>query len=331
MEGLALLLSLGWIALGIALLVVGGECLLRGAVGLATLLRMTPAVIGLTVVAAGTSVPELAVSGIAAYQNKTDMAVSNVVGSNIFNITVIIGMCALIRPFPIKGNTFRLEYPALALATLLCLVLAQDGEINRLDAVMFLSAYVGFTAYLVRLVRQQVSPAEASEFQQEVAELQPTTPGPGFWFCIGYCGVGVVLLAFGAQAVVGGGSEVARLLGWSERVIGLTIVSIGTGLPEVVASLVSSIRGRSDIALGNAIGSNLFNILAILGLSALVSPLPVQEQLLASDCWWMLGTTLLLYPLMLNGFRVARWEGLVLLVVYGIYLGILLAAQQGTP
>jgi len=318
------ILSIGLIILGVVLLVVGGEVLLRGAVGLATLLRLTPAVIGLTVVAAGTSVPELAVSGIAAYQGKADIAVANVVGSNIFNITIIVGLCALIRPIVITGNTIRLEYPVLALVTFLCLVMARDGIITRLDASLFLAVYVGFTAYLINVVRRQMSAAEAQELKAEVKELTPTSEPTRGWVCVALVSGGVALLAGGAQATVSGAVEVARVLGWSERVIGLTIVSAGTGLPEVVASLVSSVRGRSDIALGNVIGSNLFNILAVLGLSAMVSPLPVQQTLITSDCWWMLGITLLLFPLMFTGRRVKRWEGGLLMAVYCVYLGLLL-------
>lgn len=318
--------SIGLIVLGVVLLVVGGETLLRGAVGLATILRLTPAVIGLTVVAAGTSVPELAVSGSAAYQGKADIAVANVVGSNIFNITVIIGMCALIRPLSISGNTIKLEYPVLAIVTLLCLVISNDGEVNRLDAALCLCIYVGFTAYLVGLVRQQVTETESREFTAEVSELTPTTTRPNGWICAALVATGVVLLGAGAHTTVTGAVGLARLLGWSERVIGLTIVSAGTGLPEVVASLVSSVRGRSDVAIGNVIGSNLFNILGILGLSALASPLPVQAELIHSDCWWMLAATLLLFPIMFNGRRICRWEGAVLLSVYVAYLWLLLKA-----
>lgn len=323
-----MLLSIGLVILGVVLLVLGGEILLRGAVGLAILLRLTPAIIGLTVVAAGTSVPELAVSGIAAYQGKADIAVANVVGSNIFNITVILGLCALIRPLAITGNTIRLEYPVLALVTFLCLVIARDGGISRLDAAFCLGVYVSFTAYLVRLVRQQVTAAEAQVLKAEVEELTPTTARerPRTWVCVAMVSGGVVLLAGGAHATVTGASAVARVLGWSERVIGLTIVSAGTGLPEVVASLVSSVRGRSDVAIGNVIGSNLFNILAVLGLSAMAAPLPVQPALFASDCWWMLGVTLLLFPILFTGLRVNRWEGGILLAVYCVYLGLLLSA-----
>lgn len=319
-----MLFSTAMIVLGVVLFAVGGEALLRGAVGLATLLRLTPAVIGLTVVAAGTSVPELAVSGIAASQGETAIAIANVVGSNIFNATVIIGMCALIRPIAIKGNTIRLEYPVLALVTLLCLVISQDGQINRLDASLCLAVYVGFTAYVVSLVRQEVTAAEVAELKAEVRELTPAENRPKTWVCVTLVSAGVVLLAGGAHATVTGAVGVARLLGLSERVIGLTIVSAGTGLPEVVASLVSSIRGRSDIAIGNVIGSNLFNILGILGISALAAPLPVQPAILESDCWWMMGVTLLLFPVMFSGLRVNRWEGGLLLAVYGTYLAILL-------
>jgi cation:H+ antiporter len=323
-----MLISVGLVAIGIVLLVIGGETMLRGAVGLATILRLTPAVIGLTVVAAGTSVPELAVSGVAAYQGSTDIAVGNVVGSNIFNATVILGMCALIRPMAIVGNTIRLEFPVLVLVTLLCLVIAQDREINRLDAVLCIAIYVGFVAYLVAIVREQATTAEKKELKAEVQELTPAEIRPSALICIALLVAGIALLGGGAHATVTGAVGLARLLGWSERVIGLTIVSAGTGLPEVVASLVSSIRGRSDIAIGNVIGSNLFNILAILGLSALASPLTVPPALIASDCWWMLGITVLLFPMMFTGLRVNRWEGACLLGVYGLYLWLLLSGQS---
>src|SRR5262245_53158959 len=197
------------------MLAVGGETLLRGAVGLASLLRLTPAVIGLTVVAAGTSVPELAVSGIAAYQQKADIAVANVVGSNIFNVTVILGLCALVRPLAMTGNTIKLEYPILALVTLLCLVIAQDGEISRLDAALCLAVYVGFTTYLVSLVHGQVTAAEANELMAEVSELTPTAARPRRWVCAALVTAGVVLLAVGAHATVTGAAELARLIGWS--------------------------------------------------------------------------------------------------------------------
>jgi cation:H+ antiporter len=307
--------------LGLILLVAGGEILLRGAVGLATLLKMTPAVIGLTVVAAGTSVPELAVSAIAAWHGSADIAVGNVVGSNIFNIAFILGLSAMLRPLVISGNTIKLEYPVMALVTLLCVVVADDGHINRLDATLFLAVYACFTAYLVSLVRRQMNEREVQEFRNEVKEIAETAHRPPRrWVCISFIAAGIALLAFGAHATVSGAVQLARLLGMTERVIGLTIVAAGTGLPEVVTSIVSSFRGRDDVAIGNVIGSNLFNILVILGLSALIRPVSVDQQIIHSDCWWMLGVTLLLFPLMFTGTRINRREGGLLLAVYGVYL-----------
>ncbi len=320
-----MVLSIGLILVGLVLLVAGGEILLRGAVGLATLLRLTPAVIGLTVVAAGTSVPELAVSALAAWRGSPDISVGNVVGSNLFNITFILGLSALVRPLAITGNTIKLEYPVLALVTLMCVAVCQDGTVNRVDAALFLAVYVGFTAYLVSLVRQQMSAAEIQEFREEVQELAPPVDRqPRAWVSLALVAGGVALLGGGAHATVTGAVELARLRGLSERVIGLTIVAAGTGLPEVVTSLVSSIRGRDDVAIGNVVGSNLFNILGILGLSALFAPLPVHEGIIANDNWWMLGVTLLLFPLMFTGRRIRRWEGVLLLTAYGSYMAWLL-------
>lgn len=313
------------VLLGIALLVGGGESLLRGSVGLATLLRVTPAVIGLTVVAAGTSVPELAVSGIAAFQGNSEIAVANVVGSNIFNIALIVGLCALIRPFNIEGNTLRLEFPALMLATLLCVAVVQDLQISRWEAGLLLLCYVGFTTYVVRLVRRQLTSQESKSLESEVEELKPAEKKPSIAVCGLLVIAGIILLGLGAHSTVTGASQLAKLWGWSDRLIGLTIVSAGTGLPEVVASLVSSLRGRSDIAIGNVIGSNLFNILNILGITGLVAPLPVASSIVTTDCWWMLGATVVLLPIMANGQRIYRWEGLALLAIYGVYMWTLMS------
>jgi len=319
-----MIVSIGLIALGLALLVAGGEVLLRGAVGLATICRMTPAVIGLTVVAAGTSVPELAVSGVAAYRGQTDIAVANVVGSNIFNIAFILGLCALVKPVPIVGNTLRLEYPALAAATVLAISFSFDGVISRWEGAVLLFAYVGFNVYLVGVVRAQLQVKEAAALVVEVRELKPE-PKPRASISLGLLAVGIALLGGGAHATVAGAVEIARTLGISDRVIGLTIVSIGTGLPEVVASLVSSVRGRSDVAVGNVIGSNIFNVLVILGCCSIVSPLAVPMGIVHGDAWWMLGITALMLPLMVRGFRINRWEGCALLAVYAAYLVVLLS------
>lgn len=318
-----MLISLGLILLGLVLLVGGGELLLRGAVGLATLARVTPAVIGLTVVAAGTSVPELAVSLIAALRGNEAVAIGNVVGSNIFNITFILGIAALIRPLAISGNSIRLEYPVLLLVTLSFLVLSNDGLVGRLDALFFIIAYVCFTAYLVAVVRKQLSQGEKQEVQEEVGEsARPPLTG---WMSFGFVAAGIGLLVGGAHATVTGAVELGRLCGLSEGVIGLTIVAGGTGLPEVVTSLVSSARGRDDIAIGNVIGSNIFNILGTLGISALIRPIAVPNEMILSDNIWMLGVTMLLLPVIITGRKISRREGGLLLGVYCLYIALLLA------
>lgn len=323
--------SFGLVAIGLLLLVGGGELLLRGAVGLATLARVTPAVIGLTVVAAGTSVPELAVSLLAAMRGNEAVAIGNVVGSNIFNITFILGLAAIVRPLAIAGNTIRLEYPVLALVTLLFLVVSHDGSIGRLDAAFFLASYVLFTVYLVALVRRQMNEDEKQEFGAEVRELaHSAAPRVGAWLSVVLVGAGIALLVGGAHATVTGAVELGRFFGMSEGVIGLTIVAGGTGLPEVVTSLVSSVRGRDDVAIGNVIGSNLFNILGTLGISGLIRPVEVPPEIISSDTWWMLGVTVLLFPLMFTGFRITRREGGLLLGTYVLYLAILLSRSAGS-
>ena len=309
--------SLLLVVVGLVLLFLGGEALLRGAVGIAALFRLTPAVIGLTVVAAGTSIPELAVSVAACWAGSPDITVGNVVGSNIFNVLVILGVCALIRPLVPGGNTIRLEYPVLALITLMYTSMASDGRIDRFEGFVMLCFYVGFMIYLVGLVRDNLSTNETVELAGEVGELGNADGSPrSTRLCLLYVTLGTLLLAGGAHSIVTGAVGLARLLGWSERVIGLTVVAIGTGLPEVVTSVVSSWRGRDDLAFGNVIGSNLFNTLVILGLSALCAPLPVSAGTVHDDNVWNLGITLALLPLLFARLPLGRVVGATLLAVY---------------
>lgn len=304
------------VGFGMLLLVGGGEALLRGAVGLAQLAKLTPAVIGLTVVAAGTSVPELAVSLVAAWEGQQAVAVGNVVGSNIFNIAAILGLTALLRPFIVGRDTIKIEFPFLAFVTALCIALCYDGEVSRSDGLLFIALYCGFTAYLVTLVRRRVS--------GESTAGPESAPPP--YLCAIYLTIGIALLAYGASITVDGAVRLGRLLGMSEHIIGLTIVAIGTSLPEVVTSLVSAFRGRADVAIGNVIGSNLFNILMVLGLSSAISPLHVPSEIIRSDVWWMLGITLVLLPIIVTGRKISRPEGAFLLCVYLVYLGMLVAS-----
>jgi len=315
--------ALIYIGLGLGVLVAGGEVLLRGAVAIAQLCRISPAVVGLTVVAAVTSVPELAVSLSEALRGSSDIAVGNVVGSNITNASLILGLGAVIAGLSIAGQTIRLEYPVLVAVTYLFIVVSGDGLISRLDGSLFVLLFVLFTLYLVGLVRDRMNQVEQEEFSAEVKEIERAEPSRKA--AIGYTLAGVVLLWGGAELTVVGAVDLASLLGMSDRVIGLTVVAVGTSLPEIVATVISSVRGRDDVAVGNVIGSNLFNILIILGVTSLIRPISVNPAIISSDNWWMLGGTLLLFPIMRSGFRISRREGVLLMGAYVVYVGILLA------
>lgn len=317
-----------YVAGGVTVLVLGGEAVLRGAVRLAALLKLTPAVIGLTVVAMGTSIPELAVSGTAAIQGQTEIAVANVFGSCIFNVLVIVGLCALLRPFVVDGNTVKIEYPVLIAVTGLCAFFVANGEISQIEGGILLLAYIGIMTATVMVVRKKVTRAEQAEFKEEVEELADEKPTISSFGAVSFVAAGIGLLALGSSLTIAGAVELAKLWGWSEHLIGLTIVSAGTGLPEVVASVVSSIRGRSDVALGNVIGSNIFNILVILGITGAISPLPVQPALIASDLKWLLGATLILLPMIASRREFVRWQGAFLIAGYCAYLWVLI--QQGS-
>lgn len=317
-----MLIPIVLIIVGLLLLAGGGELLLRGAVAVARLLKMSPALVGLTIVAAATSVPELAVSLAAAIKGSSDIAVGNVVGSNIVNISMILGVAALISGLAIGGRTIKLEYPVLALITFLFIVVSRDGLVDRMDGVLFIIIYVLFTTYMVGLVRKEMTPDEEAQFSREAAELGAGAIGSGRAAAL--IATGIALLWAGAEVTVAGAIDIAKALGMSDRVVGLTIVAVGTSLPEIVASVISSMRGRDDVAVGNLLGSNLFNILIILGLTAVIKPTGVNPEIIASDNWWMLGVTLLIFPIMYTQLRVSRGEGLLLCGAYGVYVALLL-------
>ena len=309
---------------GLALLVVGGEALVRGASGIALLAKLTPAVIGLTIVAAGTSMPELVVSVESALRNNPGIALGNIVGSNIFNIAAILGLAALVRPLRIQGNSVRLEWPVMMLAALQLHLLARDGGIDRFEGGCLLAALVAFTAYAVWVGRKAVTETEAAEFEEVATASFGRTGGAAWMFNVLAVAVGVGLLAGGSTLLVRGAVGIAGALGISDTIIGLTIVAAGTSTPELVTSLVASWRGKDDIAVGNITGSNIFNVLGIGGVTALIHPLPVPQEILARDNWWMLGFSLLLFPLMKSGMKINRAEGVVLLAGFVTYLAILI-------
>ncbi len=314
--------AVGLVVLGLAVLTVGGDLLVRGATSIAKLAGLTPAVIGLTIVAMGTSLPELVVSVIASIEHQPDISVGNVVGSNIFNISLIMGVTALVAPLPIRGQVVKLEWPIMCLATVMTIVIARDGVIDQVEAGAFLLSLIAFTAYSIRLARAEATGLEREELGTEVARLTLTRGGTKVFLAIGVTLAGIGLLVAGGKALVEGAVHLAQLAGWSERVIGLTIVAAGTSMPELATSLVAAVKKESDIAVANLIGSNIFNLLGILGVAGLILPLQVSPAMLASDVWWMLGTTVLLFVLMVRR-KLSRLDGGILVAAYGAYLWLL--------
>jgi len=314
--------------LGLAALVIGAESLVRGASKLALSLCISPLVVGLTVVALGTSSPEVAVSVGAALSGNTDIAVGNVVGSNILNVLLVLGVSALIAPLVVHSQLIRQEVPIMIGASLLLVVLVLDGRLGRWESALFVALLVAYMAYLVLQSR-----AATKELRKEYAEV---VKRPGEWdsHWAAQCGlvvVGLVLLVLGAEWLVEAAVAFARAFGVSDLVIGLTVIAVGTSMPEIAASIMAAVRGERDIAVGNVIGSNLFNILGCLGLSGLVSPtgLSVAPAVLHFDLWVMLAVAVACLPVFLVGREIGRAKGLLFLGYYVAYVAyVILGAQQ---
>lgn len=313
---------------GLLALVGGAELLVRGASRLSLAFGISPLVVGLTVVAFGTSAPEIAVSVGAALQGRTDIAVGNVVGSNIINVLFILGLSALITPLVVHAQIVRQEVPIMIGASLLVLVFALDGRIGFWDSAWLLAAVLAYTVYLVRQSRRE-SQATRDEYAHELAQ---TSRWDGHWAVqLLLIGAGLALLVGGSQWLVAAASAFARAMGVSELVIGLTIVAAGTSLPEVATSVMAALRKERDIAIGNVIGSNIFNLLGCLGLTGLIAEggLPIPAGLLNFDLWVMLAVAFACLPVFLTGREIARWEGALFLLFFAAYMGyVVLSAQQ---
>lgn len=314
-----MLIDFALVVAGLLLLVGGGEGLVRGAARLALLARVPPALVGLTVVAAGTSSPELVVSVSAALAGSADLSMGNVVGSNMFNIGLILGISALIKPLQVQGNTVRLEWPLLAIITVQLHLLARDGMLDRLEGGFFLMAFVVFIAWTVRIAGRDMEPAELEEFASSAGD----SGAKGWAVAAGLTVLGIALLILGAKSLITGAVDIARAVGVSERVIGLSLVAFGTSLPELFTSVVAAWRGQTEIAVANVIGSNIFNVLLILGATAVIRPMEIHPEILAWDNWWMIAFTMMLFPLMYTGLRIARSEGALLLIGVVIYCALL--------
>ena len=326
------ILTFIWLTAGFILLIGGAELLVRGASRLALAAGISPLVIGLTVVAYGTSAPELAVSVQSSFQGAADIALGNVVGSNIANILLILGISATITPLVVAQQLVRLDVPLMIGLSLLLLWLGLDGRVGRLDGLILFAGAISYTVFVIRQSRRENQAVQAM-YRQEFGHAQEKTDWPGWLVQIGLVLAGLALLVMGARWLVDGAVEIAGFLGISELIIGLTIVAVGTSLPEIATSVVASLRGERDIAVGNVIGSNIFNILTVLGVSGLVAPagLPVAASALHFDIPVMITAALACLPIFFTGHLIARWEGLLFLGYYGAYLLYLVLATSRSP
>jgi cation:H+ antiporter len=325
---------------GLVCLVVGANLLVRGASKLALSFGISPLVVGLTIVAFGTSAPEVAVSVASVLEGKTDMAIGNVVGSNIFNVLFILGLSALIVPLVVHRQLIRQEVPIMFGVTLLMALMAMDGRLNMAESLALVTLMVLYTGFLVVQSRretaanQAAAQASAQGVDEFEAELQASPPGA--WDAklpaqLALMAVGLTLLVLGSDWLVGAAVVFAKALGVSDVVIALTIVAAGTSMPEVATSIAAALKGERDIAVGNVVGSNIFNILGCLGISGVVAGgagLVVAPSLLAFDIWVMLAVALACLPMFITGGEIARWEGGVFAGYYVAYVSYLILAAQ---
>jgi len=299
-----------WLVLGLVILIFSGDYLVKGAVGVAEKFKISPLVIGMTVVSFGTSAPELFVSIKAAWEGSPDLAIGNVIGSNIANIALVLSITVLIFPIIVDRNSKIIDWPMMMFSSILFYVFSLDNVISTIEGVAMVSILLVFTILLIRNSRKLNLDLD------EDIDGTPSNMGLTVLYLIG----GLVGLKFGADWFVEGAKGVAKSFGMTDKVIGVTIVAFGTSVPELVASGVAAYRRQTDISLGNLVGSNIFNILIVLGITSIITPIQVAESVMVFDMYWMLGIALALYPMMFIGKKMGRIHGLILLSAYITYI-----------
>lgn len=307
------------LALGLVILLFGGKILVDGASAFAVKLGLSTGLIGLTVVAFGTSMPELIVGINAALKGNSDITIGNVLGSNLSNIGLVLGVTGLFYPILIRQSHVRFDYLLTVLVAVLFYGLSYNGDISFWEGIILFLLFLGFNVYLFRNLGSGIGDT-LEEVEAEVKQVKNYSwiVATGLFFG------GILGLYIGSELLVVNAVKISRELGVSERIIGITIVAIGTSLPELVASIVAALSKRTDLALGNILGSNILNILAVIGITAIIKPIGISQEFIDSDYLWMIGITLLLYPLMKTKMRISKIEGAVLLTYYITYLFFLL-------
>ncbi len=301
---------------GLVLLVFGGDYLVKGASGIALKFNMPSMLVGMTVVALGTSSPELVVSVRAALAGKPDISTGNVVGSNIANVCLILGITTIIFPVAIKKSVLKNDWVVMMMASIIFYFLILNGQLSRWEGILFVSLLGSYITYSFVMANRAAKEAIPEEFE--------TGKAKGIWILLLYVVLGTVGLVYGAKWFLEGAEAIARNLGVSDRVIAITLVAFGTSVPELAASIIAALKKEHDIFLGNIIGSNLFNILAILGITSIISPIQVADEIIQSDVFWMLATSFVLLPMGLLGRKLSRLDGSILFGTYLVYVYILL-------
>ncbi len=326
------LMTFAYLIAGLVLLVGGAEALVRGASRLAARFGISPLIIGLTVVAFGTSAPETAVSVQASLNGSGDIAVGNVIGSNIANILLILGLSALVAPLVVSRQLVRLDVPVMIGAGLMTFALAWNGSISRLDGIVLLMLLVLYTAFLVIASKNEKKRVQTDEFADAYGVEEAAKPF-GWLVQLLLVLVGLGLLVFGSNLLIEGAVALARALGLSELVIGLTVIAVGTSMPELATSLLAVYRGERDIAVGNVVGSCIFNLLLVLGAGAVVSSdgLSISPNALAFDIPVMLAVFAACLPIFFSGYRINRWEGTLFFGYYLAYTLYLVMFSTGLP
>jgi cation:H+ antiporter len=301
--------------LGLFVLVLGGEFLVKSSSNLALRMRISPLVVGLTIVAFGTSTPELLVSLNAALSGSPDLTMGNVIGSNICNLALVLGVSAIIRPIRVNTDSIKIDWPMTMGSSVLLYFLVREGLLKSFEGVLFIALLVGYTIFIIRKSRKENHSIGFSARRQ----LAKNNNSKHLVKDIVLMVLGCVGLFYGSDWFVEGAKDLALNLGVSERVIGITVLALGTSLPELVTASIAAFRNQTDLALGNLMGSNIFNILSILGITSIITEIEVSDVILKTDMVWMLGVTLLVLPMMVHKREVGRYEGMLLLLIYGYY------------
>jgi cation:H+ antiporter len=308
-----------YVILGIALLMVGGEGLIRGALGIANRFKVSPLICGLVILGFGTSAPELFLTLDAAMSNQPDAAIGNVVGSNIGNILIILGVCAVIRPLTCPALIFKRDASSVVLSCLVFSILIFDGLISLIDGFIYLGLLAGYVTWAIRSENNpHVLPAP--NISTEELEPNDIVKPRSTMMCSIFVIAGLALLLLGSNYLLEGAVNIAKSWGLSNAVISLTILAVGTSMPELTISIIATIKRQSDVAVASILGSNVFNILGILGVTAFVTPLNIADRISSFDQWVMLAVSMLLFVFLYTGKRLSRIEGLILLAVYALYV-----------